>query len=546
MLKIRSYTIFILAALPLLTVGQKNERIQYKADDLYEFRENGQKIRKLIGNVIFKQKTTTMYCDSSLYYVRTNTMEAFGRVKIVDDSVTITSNRLIYDGGDRTAKLRGNVVYTKGERQMFTDFLDYNMDTEVGNYFNGGRLKDSTNVLTSKIGYYYAKEDYALFWNKVSLTAPDYTLNSDTLRYNTTTKVAVTPGNTEIVNEDGSRLYAKGGEFRTLNDQSEFKDGNIETEDYILAGDEMFFDDLNRYYKAEGNVVLTAKNDNIVIIGNEGYTDKEKNLSKVYGQALMKRVLQNDTLYLAADTLVSIESEYDSLERILAYPNVKMWRFDIQGVADSAAYFLSDSMIFMYKDPVIWSKKNQIEGDTIQVEISEEDIKTMTLLQNSFLSSEDTLFNYNQVKGRTMKAYFEESRIQRIDVSGNGEAIYYVLDEKDSTNIELMGMNRILCSDLTIRFKNQELNNISFYKKPEARFIPPHELNQDVQRLKGFQWRIAERPTLEIVLYKESPIPKGESEEQTTPSLPPPVKLKMEGLPEGKGTMLKKSKRKQD
>lgn len=485
---------------PFFVQAQKSNRIKYKADDLFEFRKNGEKIRRLIGNVVFAQKTSTMYCDSSLYYIKDNIMEAYGHVKIIDDSVTITSRKLIYNGTDRTAKLRGNVIYTKGEQRLTTDYLDYNMDTEVGNYFEGGTLQDSVNILTSEIGYFYSQQHYAIFWNEVTLDAPEYDLRSDTLRYNTIPKIAITKGKTEITTEDGTVLHAKGGEFRTQSDQSEFIEGNIETEDYYLEADELFFDDIRKYYDATGNVRLTAKNEDVIIIGEEGYADKVNGMSKIYGNALMKRILETDTFYMAADTLVSIENEYDSAKRILAYNNVKMWRYNLQGLADSASYFLHDSIIYFYRDPIFWNLKNQIEGDTIFMEITEDQIKNMTLRKNAFLISEDTLLQYNQIKGRNMTAFFNNSELKKIDVDGNGQSIYYVLDESDSLNTTLMGMNRIICSDMTIRFKDQKLNNISFYVKPEAKFIPPHELTPDIQQLPGFEWRGLERPKLSDLL----------------------------------------------
>lgn len=525
----------------MCVLGQTNERIKYKADELFEFREKGEKIRKLTGNVVFKQKTSTMYCDSSFFYVKDNIMEAYGHVKIVDDSVTITSKKLIYDGKSRTAQLRSNVEYKRGEQELYTDFLDYNMETEVANYFNSGELRDTTNILVSEIGYFYAQENYALFWNDVKLTAPEYILTSDTLRYSTISKIAFTEGKTQITSEDGSVLHAKGGEFRTVMDQSQFIEGTIETTDYYIEGDELFFDDLKKYYNAVGNVVMRAKNEDVIIYGKEGFADKENGISKVYGQALMKRVLEADTFYLAADTLVSIESEYDSLKRILAYNNVKMWRFNLQGIADSASYFLHDSVIYLYDDPVFWNNENQIEGDTIFMEITEDRIKNMTLIQNSFLASQDTIDNFNQIKGRRMKAYFSEAEIEKIDVTGNGEAIYYVLDDKDPNNLKTMGMNKILCSDLTIRFEDQKLNNISFYKRPEAKFIPPHELTADIQKLKGFEWREKDRPTLAVVLYQEEPQkPDTEESEENEPL--PSVRINKEGLPPAKGVLLKKTK----
>ena len=537
---VQTIFVFIILGTAMDAYAQKKvDRIKYKADDLFEFRKNGEKIRRLIGNVVFTQKTSTMYCDSSYYYVKDNVMEAFGRVKIIDDSVTITSDRLIYDGQDRTSKLRENVVYTKGDQRLTTEFLDYNMDTEVGNYYNGGKLKDSVNILTSRSGYYYGLEKYAMFYSNVVLTAPDYVLESDTLRYNTLPKIAITEGKTTITTDDESILHSNGGTFRTKIDQSEFISGTVETIDYYMEGDELFFDDLKKYYDASGNVTLTAKNDDIVITGDDGYSDKKNGISKVYGNAVMRRFLKKDTLYLAADTLVSIESEYDSAKRILAYNNVRIWKSNLQGLADSATYFLRDSLLFFYRDPIFWNLNNQLEGDTVIMEITEKEIKNMSLLQKAFLATEDTIQNYNQIKGRTMKAIFERSKIDRIYVNGNGESIYYVLDENDSTNIFTLGMNRILCSDMTIRFKNEQLDNISFYIKPEARFIPPHELTPEVQKLDGFLWRGDQRPELED-LFTTPPRSSNDSEKPVMPI--PQEKINLERRQELEGELLKSLK----
>jgi hypothetical protein len=105
-------------------------------------------------------------------------------------------------------------------------------------------------------------------------------------------------------------------------------------------------------------------------------------------------------------------------------------------------------------------------------------------------------------------------------------------------------MNRILCSDLTIRFINQELDNISFYKRPDAKFIPPHELTPDQERLKGFDWRSNLRPTLEEVTYQvekqpDSSIPEDSS---TETKLPSDVIINKEGIPKKKRQLLKKTK----
>ncbi len=328
-------------------MAQKMDRIKYNANELYEFQENGEKIRRLIGDVVFKQKTSTMYCDSAYYYVKDNLMKAFGHIKIEDDSIRIISKNMIYNGQDRTAQLRDDVIYTKGDQRLTTNFFDYNLETEVGHYFKGGKLKNSKNVLTSKTGFYYELQDYVLFFEDVFLVTPDYTLESDTLRYDITSEIVTTEGNTIIVTqEDETILHADGGVFRTSKERSNFVEGTLETEEYYMEGDELFFDDLKKYYNAQGHVKLTAKNDNIVITGDQGFFDKSKGISKVYGNALMQRFFKKDTLYMSADTLVYIEKKYDSVQRILAYHHVEIWKPDLQGLADSTVYFLKDSLLY--------------------------------------------------------------------------------------------------------------------------------------------------------------------------------------------------------
>lgn len=529
-----SIIILFLCGLALESDAQGKKKIKYQADSLFFAKKDGESYRKLKNNVVFKQKNTTVYCDSSFFYPKRNVMEAYGKVRIVDDSVNITSRSLVYDGNDRKARLRQNVIYTRGERRLYTDFLDYDLETEVAHYFNDGKLVDTTNTLTSNIGYFYAQENYALFWKNVVLTAPTYVLESDTLRYNTITRVAYTYGPTEVTSDDGTVLYSQGSEFRTVVDQSQFVDGNVETQDYTLKGDELFFDDLRKYYKAIGSVELIAKENDIIITGDEGYYDKQKGISKVFGNPLMKRILNTDTVYLSpenfsvvadtfyvsADTMVSVESEYDSLKRILAYYDVKMFKEGLQGIADSVSYFLADSIIYFYDDPVMWNDKNQIEADTIYLEISSKEIKTMHMMDNSFLTQQDTISNFNQIKGRDMVADFEFNQIKTIDVDGNGELLYYALEDGDST---VMGLNKLYTSKMKMRFRNRTLINFSAYNKPDARFIPPHELTPELERLDGFAWRIEERPTLfDLAPYLASldSLVKPTLYEQAKPILP--------------------------
>jgi hypothetical protein len=182
---------------------------------------------------------------------------------------------------------------------------------------------------------------------------------------------------------------------------------------------------------------------------------------------------------------------------LFAYKNVRIYKIDFQAISDSLAYTFEDSLIRFYHDPVLWTGVNQIEADYIDIKVSGPEIETMDLKNNSFMILEDTTGNYNQLKGKDMTAYFVNNEIDYLDVNGNSECIFFALDEVTNS---MIGLNKIICSDMKIRFVKNKADNISFYTRPEADFIPPHEIEEEDRRLKGFNWRPEERPTLNSVL----------------------------------------------
>lgn len=253
----------------------------------------------------------------------------------------------------------------------------------------------------------------------------------------------------------------------------------------------MLLDDLRKFYLGKDQIHLVSKEENVIIDGDDGYYDKANGIAKVYGNAVMKRPLGEDTLYLRADTLVAVESDDPSRERILAYPNVRIFKNDLQGRSDSLAYMNADSLIIFYSDPVLWTGENQITADTIEVEIHDNSIDKMFLNFNSFVVSRDSINNYNQIKGRNMIALFRESAISRVDVDGNAESLFYALDETESY---LMGMNKSISSSMRIHFKLNRADNVSFFVKPDAHMIPPHELTTEVQRLRDIPGELPKDP----------------------------------------------------
>lgn len=498
----RPMVCFLLLVLTTSAYAQRRVRLE-KADVLRMGRKNDQSYQRLIGNVVFVQNQTTIYCDSAHFYRKDNSVEAYGNVRIIEgDSITITGSRLVYDGDEKTAKLRRNVVFNKLKTAtLYTNNLDYARPANVANYFNGGRLVDSINVLTSDKGYYDATTNLASFKGNVVVTNPDYTMYADSMQYNSRTKDIFFVSETTVVNKDSSTAVYQGGKYNTITKVSDLHEGVGESEDYIIEGDEYDLDAIRNVAKIRGNVVMTSKKENLIIYGQASDYFRDLGITKVYNNAFIAKVTDdNDTLFISADTLVSVDSKDPEKKRILMYHSVKIYKSDLQGRADSLEYRASDSTIYFYQDPVLWTQGNQLTADSISMLIENNTISRMFLVDNAFVISQDTLRNFNQIKGRVMLAEFHDSKISRVNVRGNGESIYFALDEEDQA---FMGMNKIICSNITIRFRDGKVNNLSFYVKPEASFIPPHELSEEQKTLKGFEWKVDEKPEREDVVKGE-------------------------------------------
>src|SRR6185295_13153105 len=114
------------------------------------------------------------------------------------DTVTVTGRHLLYTGDSQLAHMTDNVVMTDRKMILNTSRLDYNMKDDIAYYTDSAHIIDEDNVLTSKRGYYYSNSHEMFFKQDVILVNPKFTLNSDTLRYNTTNATSYFLGPTYI------------------------------------------------------------------------------------------------------------------------------------------------------------------------------------------------------------------------------------------------------------------------------------------------------------------------------------------------------------
>jgi lipopolysaccharide export system protein LptA len=454
--------------------------------------------QRLIGSVRMKNQNSLIYCDSAHFFRDENRARLFGNVRIEDteDPVKTRSTYAEYDGNTKMAKLRNKVVFSNQSTILYTEYLDYDRFANIAYYFNSGKVIDSVNVLTSERGRYEVNLERITFQEEVVLVNPDYTMKTEYLVYLTVPKTVETKGLTNLVSKDGNKLDAQKGSFyNTQTKQFQFFEGIVETETSRIGGKQLFYDELAAYYKGEGQVSVFNKERQVEIFGDVGEYWEDRKYSLVYGNALVRRYFEKDTLYMTSDSLISQDNELDSARFLLAFRTIKILNKDVSGVADSLAYNYSDSSIRMFKNPVMWNSKSQISADSMVFYIANEELNRVYLKDKGFLITKDTLVNYNQMKGRIMNGYFKDGQINKLDIDGNGESLYFALEGDTLTQ----GINKTLSSTIKLKFQDGVITRVTYGIKPDGKFTPFQLVNEESARLEGFEWRLEEKPTMEDI-----------------------------------------------
>ena len=488
----------------LLVVGplqaQEKTRIDILYSETLQFdRRMGENFKRLVGNVRLRHEEAIMFCDSAHLYDRDNEVRAFGNIHVNQgDTLQLYGDKLTYRGDSRVAQVRDNVVLRDRESVLKTDHLDFNLETSIGYYFNGGRLENEENVLTSKQGYYYANDEIFYYRDSVVMVNPDYTIHCDTLKYDTRYATAYFLSPT-IIRGDDLYIYCENGWYNLELELSQFnQNAFISTSEQTIRGDSLFYDRGNGFGKAIGNIEINDTTENIILSGHYAEYFEEPESSLVTDSALFIQFSETDTLYLHADTLTS---ETDSLENRLlrAFYNIRMYRTDFQAVCDSLAYSFSDSVIRMYHQPIIWSDENQLTGDSIQIKTRNRKLDRMELFRSSFIISQEDSIRFNQIKGKDMTGFFREGQLYLIRVTGNGESIYYARDETG-----MIGVNKAVCSNIEIWVEEGKVRKIRFLNSPEGTFTPPFRVRPEEMILKGFRWAGKLRPVDRNDLFRRN------------------------------------------
>ena len=442
----------------------------------------------LVGHVKLYHDGMYLDCDSARFYKDDNTFNAYGNVKMVQgDTLTLTSDTLLYNGPMLQAHAIGNAVLTHRKTKLTTHIIDYDRLEGVGFYPQHGVLHDGDNVLDSDYGQYTPSLNEAIFKDNVVLNNPKFNLKTNELYYYTDTEIAKIVSETNIVSADSTFIYALRGEYDTrTGDASLMNRSHVYKDMRDIVGDSLYSDGETGVSEAFGNVVLTDVENKCMLTGHYCRYEDNTGVAVATDSAICYEYSGVDTLYVHGDTLkmVTYNQNTDSVYRdLFAYHKVRMFRNDIQGVCDSLVSHELDSCTYMYGQPILWNEGQQVFGEEIRIYNNDSTIDWIHIINQAMTIEMLDSISYNQVKAKEMFSFFVDGVLEHNNAKGN-VFVSYFMDESDGNRI---GLNYTETPELNLYMENKKVNKI-WMATPNGTMYPPFAIPEDKRYLPGFAW----------------------------------------------------------
>ncbi len=313
----KSFLIFVVLFLSFASFAQA--QVPAKKDTVKEFEiirgpsmrsihvDSATTLQTIAGGGVVKQGTTIFTADSIAINPLTHVVEAFGNVHINQaDSTQTYSQYLKYIGTDKTAFLSKDVRLIDKKGTLFTQNLDYNLGTGIGNYHNGGRVVNGKTTITSNDGTYYADTKDLFFKNNVVETDAKNHMTADSLLYNMISQASDFYGNTNIKNKEVD-IYTTQGTYDLKTGNALFTTRTTvkDSSGRVYIANNMALDQSSGNAQMEGNAIVKDSAGGYIVLANQIFLNKKINSFLATRKPVLIIKQDKDSIYIAADTIFS-------------------------------------------------------------------------------------------------------------------------------------------------------------------------------------------------------------------------------------------------
>ena len=418
-------------------------------------------------NVQYQDTSMLVVTDSILYDYQRNKIRFLGPTNIYQDSTTIYNEAGVYDTRADKGVLSENVQIKTQDRLIKAGLLVYDGKADTYDMFLDPVIiePDGSEARGDSINYNARTEILRLMAN-ASYISDDQDVQSDEIVYDLKNDSYTTTGRSQVV-DDGSTIVAD-----TI---LKMDDGQT-----LAKGDLVILQDT-----ASGSTILCQA------------IESTENGHKAYGLGSQPMLIYElgdaDSLFLRADTLFTVQT--DSTDFFIADSNVTIKKGPISGRSEELVYDKVDSLITMYRQPIMWSDSTQLTADTIIMTMVDDNIESLDLVSNAFIVEQDSDDAYNQVNGDRIDCSITGQVLENASVVSSAQMIYFIRDE----NKELKGVNKTQSSSMFFLFADNEIESVKFYRKPDSQ-ITEYQPGLDLSSFifNGFSWRLNEKPEISI------------------------------------------------
>ena len=443
---------------------------------------------RLVGNVNIKHNNTNMLCDSAYYYSSKERIEAFKNVKLFKgDSIQVVGNYLTYKAEESKAVISENVIFRHNTKTLSSDKITLNIKDDYAYYNTRSQIINLDEKISSNIGEYNIKNEIYTFIDSVILITKDYSIKTNFLKYDIKSLKNYIQGPSTITMND-QIIYCEKGFFDNFNNKAEFyKNTKITNKEYSIKADSIFYNNITKHSIAKNNIHIRDSINNFILFGGLAeYYQKEDKLI-IYESPLLKLFSENDTLFMSSKRFIYTYSNNNKI--LQSFNNVKFLNNEIKGRCDSLTYNISDSLISMFKKPIIWLDEYQVSSDSIDISYFNKSINRIFINSKPMIISKEDSLSFNQIKGNKMTCYFKKNKLSHLDVNGNGQSIYFLND-----NNKKIGMNYIESSNISLKFQDNRIDQINYEIIPLSITTPYEDIKLKDRYLDGFNWRNNEKP----------------------------------------------------
>ncbi len=527
------------------------------------------RIAEMLGNEpILVNGRQQLFAEKQMIYNLATKIATYSNRALLDNGKTqLRSQAGLFNVNSNIAEFYQDVIVVDSAFSLKTDTLRFDTKNQIAYFEAPTRIAQDSTKIYCEGGYYKTDENIALLYDHAQYQKNLQRATADTIKYDGATKMTALIGKA-IFEEETKKATADVIRFDGINDLA-YLEGHAkyQSDKQKISGDSIKYDNKKQIFASrgksqynEGALFLDADQmdsfgDTSVASGHVLYRDTSEHMSivsdvlayqksseffKAYGKRrpIFKSAVDNDTLYLSADTLLSkktIKDKFlqdstmlttdsstrntvqvdsiqglkptdstriaakiikqdslskDTIRQLLAFNDVRIYKKDFQGRCDSLVYDSRDSMFQLYKSPILWTDTiTQMTADTINIRLRNNQIHQLDLLSKGLIVSTKNEQSYDQIKGSTINAFFKDGKTDFLKVTKESESIYFIKDEAKA----YVGPNQSTSEDMVIYFNKESVSKIKMIGKVTGKLSPMKKIIPKDLKVKGFEWRIETR-----------------------------------------------------